>query len=127
MKVFARLDLQKIKSFAKISKVQLPRLFRIARFLMENNENFVTVSFASFSPRNTILALTVLIFALEQSNFETKSSNDQIKIAEYVLEVVSSTEIMPNVKARKKWSKRLKNCREDSQVKLFAKEYDFSL
>ena len=90
-------------------------------------KNFAEVSFISFSPRNTILAMTAYILLLENSNLETKTVEYQGQIVKHILEKVGVSEIKANVKIRRKWSKLLVKYSQEKEVKDFAKDFDFSM
>ena len=94
---------------------------------MELKKDHARVVFASFSPRNTIMALTVLVFLVEHSNFETKEVSYQTRVAAYILNFVGSSEVKPNVKVRQRWSQRLLEAKANPKIKKFAATYDFSM
>ena len=127
LKVFAKLDLPKLKALAKLCKEKLPQLFRVPSIYMELHESYAKVNFASFSPRNSIMAMTVLIFLVEHSNFETKEIKYQLRVAAFILNFVGSAEVKPNVKIRRRWSKAMLKAKADSKVKSFAASYGFSM
>ena len=126
-KISVELDLTKFKNFAKLSKDLLYRIFRCPRIFAKNKDDSIEVCFTSFSPRNIVISIAVLLFMMENTNFETKDSKRKEKIVLEIVNFVGEAEIKPNIKTRRKWSKVLKEMAENEDTKQFAKMHNFSM